>query len=91
MPPDYSLRAGGGGEPAYNSPEEGCGKDKTMDKFEKWIEKELRISEYLSRKENWTPIMKRIAKQFLVVGFVLGCLFGCSMLASVSIFVVGLK
>jgi hypothetical protein len=41
-----------------------------------WIEAEMKESEYLSHKENWTPRLTRVAREFLVVGWSLGGLLG---------------
>ncbi len=47
-----------------------------MSELMKWIEKQVEMSEYLSKKENWTPMLTMVARDFLLVGTVLGFLIG---------------
>jgi hypothetical protein len=37
-----------------------------------WLERRMAISDYLSKKENWTPTMIHIAREFLIIGVILG-------------------
>ena len=41
-----------------------------------WFEAEANEREYLSHKENWTPRLTRVAREFLVIGYCLGGLLG---------------
>ena len=37
-----------------------------------WFEAQANESEYLSHKENWTPRLTKVAREFLLVGALLG-------------------
>lgn len=48
-----------------------------MTKWFKWVSEQKSMSEYLSERENWTPMLTMVARDFLLVGTALGFLFGC--------------
>ena len=47
-----------------------------VESINKHLEAHVEYGDYLSEKENWTPMLKMIARDFLLAGFVLGCLLG---------------
>ena len=57
-------------------------------KINNWIDEQVEMSDYLSIKENWTPMLKMVSRDFLVTGFVLGCASGCWLM---FIFMCGLR
>ena len=48
-----------------------------VERLSDWLENEVSESYYLSHKENWTPRLKRVAREFYIVGIILGATFGC--------------
>ncbi len=41
-----------------------------------WFDEQAEISEHLSDKKNWTPMLKHVARTFYFIGIFVGCLFG---------------
>ena len=45
-------------------------------KMLEWIAEQREFSEHLSKRENWNPMLKHIARLFLITGGILGCIMG---------------
>jgi len=48
-------------------------------KFSEWINIQNKFTEHLSKSENWSPLLKHVARTYLVVGGVLGFIMGISL------------
>ena len=46
-------------------------------RISEWAEERERMSNYLSKKENWTPMLKMVSRDFLLVGVFIGAALGC--------------